>query len=141
MGDCKGRRSLRQRKKRFDKDQPIKVKEVIRKYRDWFLTGTEPRKIGRYIVDPRRLRDHIHELRGFNHACCRPGLPCHADFLLEQANQPKPTLQMWQRNLITHTVQAFLDQVPSSRDHEIIGVSLVRGLDKILYSGLRHPFF
>ena len=55
--------------------------------------GTEPRKIGRYIVDPRRLRDHIHELRGFNLACCRPGLPCHADFLLEQANQPKPTLR------------------------------------------------
>ena len=67
--------------------------EVIQKYRDWFLTGTEPRKIGRYIVDPRRLRDHIHELKGFNLACCRPGLPCHADFLLEQANQPKPTLQ------------------------------------------------
>src|SRR5262249_51936298 len=58
--------------------------EVIQKYRDWFLTGTEPRKIGRYIVDPRRLRDHIRELRGFNPACCRPGLPCHADFLLEQ---------------------------------------------------------
>ena len=67
--------------------------EVVQKYCDWFLTGTEPRKIGRYIVDPRRLRDHIHELKGFNLACCRPGLPCHADFLLEQANQPKPTLQ------------------------------------------------
>jgi uncharacterized protein DUF4326 len=24
--------------------------EVIQKYRDWFLTGTEPRKIGRYIA-------------------------------------------------------------------------------------------
>src|SRR6516162_1073917 len=31
--------------------------------------------------------------------------------------------------------------VPSSRDNEIIGVSLVRGLDTVLYSGLRHPFF
>jgi hypothetical protein len=29
----------------------------------------------------------------------------------------------------------------SSRDHEIIGVSLVRALEKILYRGLRHPFF
>ena len=66
--------------------------EVIQKYRDWFLTGTEPRKIGRYIVDPRRFRDHTHELTGFNLACCRSGLPCHADFLLEQANQPEPTL-------------------------------------------------
>jgi len=52
-----------------------------------------PFEIGRYIVDPRRLRDHIHELRGFNLACCRPGLPCHADSLLEQANQLKPTLR------------------------------------------------
>ena len=31
--------------------------------------------------------------------------------------------------------------VPSSRDNEIIGVSLVRGLDTVLYSGLGHPFF
>ena len=30
---------------------------------------------------------------------------------------------------------------PSSRDHKIIGVSLVLGLDTVLYSGLRHPFF
>ena len=30
---------------------------------------------------------------------------------------------------------------PSSRDHKIIGVSLVRGLDTVLYSGLGHPFF
>ena len=67
--------------------------EVIQKYRDWFWTGTEPKKIGRYVVDPRWLRDHIHELRGSNLACCRPGLPCHADFLLEQANQLEPTLQ------------------------------------------------
>jgi putative addiction module component (TIGR02574 family) len=34
------------------------------------LADTEPRKIGRYIVDPRRLCDHIHELRGFNLAYC-----------------------------------------------------------------------
>jgi hypothetical protein len=67
--------------------------EVIQKYRDWFLTGTEPRKVGRYTVDPRRLRDHIHELRGFNLACCRPELPCHADFLLEQARPPEQILQ------------------------------------------------
>jgi hypothetical protein len=34
------------------------------------LASTESRKIGQYIVDPRRLRDHIHELRGFNLAYC-----------------------------------------------------------------------
>ena len=61
--------------------------EVVQKYRDWFLTGTESRKVGRYIVDPQTLRDRIHELRGSNLACCQPGLPCHADFLLEQANR------------------------------------------------------
>jgi hypothetical protein len=34
------------------------------------LASTESKKIGRYIVDPRRLRDHILELRGFNLAHC-----------------------------------------------------------------------
>ncbi len=67
--------------------------EIIQKYRVWFLTGTESRKVGRYIVDPRSLREHIHELRGFNLACCPAGLPCHADFLLAQSNQPRSTLQ------------------------------------------------
>jgi hypothetical protein len=33
-------------------------------------------------------RDHRHELRGKNLACwCRKGAPCHADVLLELANQ------------------------------------------------------
>jgi hypothetical protein len=64
--------------------------EVIQKYRDWFLAGTEPRKIGRYIIDPRRLRDHIHELRGFNLACCRSGLPCHADFYSNKRTNLNP---------------------------------------------------
>jgi hypothetical protein len=63
--------------------------EIIQKYRAWFLTGTEPRKVGRYVVDPRSLRERIRELRGFNLACCPPELPCHADFLLAQANQPE----------------------------------------------------
>ena len=60
--------------------------EIIQKYRAWFLTGTEPKKVGRYVVDPRSLRERIRELRGFNLACCPPELPCHADFLLAQAN-------------------------------------------------------
>ena len=63
--------------------------EIIQKYRVWFLTGTESRKVGRYLVDPQNLRERIRELRGFNLACCPPGLPCHADFLLAQANQPE----------------------------------------------------
>ncbi len=61
--------------------------ETIRKYRAWFLTGTESKQVGRYLVDPRSLRERIHELRGINLACCASGLPCHADFLLAQANQ------------------------------------------------------
>jgi hypothetical protein len=61
--------------------------EVVQKYREWFLTGAEPKKVGRYVVDPQSLRDRIHELRACNLACCQPGLPCHADFLLEQASQ------------------------------------------------------
>jgi hypothetical protein len=68
--------------------------EIIQKYRAWFLTGTESRKVGRYMVDPQNLRERIRELRGFNLACCPPGLPCHADFLLEQANQPESRLQI-----------------------------------------------
>jgi hypothetical protein len=66
--------------------------EIIQKYRAWFLTGTESRKVGRYMVDPQNLRERIRELRGFNLACCPPELPCHADFLLEQANQPESRL-------------------------------------------------
>jgi hypothetical protein len=61
--------------------------EIIQKYQTWFLTGTEPRKVGRYMVDPRSLRERIHELKGFNLACCPLELPCHADFLLARANQ------------------------------------------------------
>jgi Domain of unknown function (DUF4326) len=61
--------------------------EIIQKYRTWFLTGTDSRKIGRFIVDPQSLRERIHELKGFNLACCPADLACHADFLLEQANQ------------------------------------------------------
>jgi hypothetical protein len=68
--------------------------EIIQKYRAWFLTGTESRKVGRYMVDPQNLRERIRELRGFNLACCPPELPCHADFLLEQANQPESRLQI-----------------------------------------------
>jgi hypothetical protein len=68
--------------------------EIIQKYRAWFLTGTDSRKVGRYIVDPQILRERIRELRGFNLACCPPGLPCHADFLLAQANQPESMLQI-----------------------------------------------
>jgi len=68
--------------------------EIIQKYRDWFLTGTESRKVGRYIVDPRSLRERIRELRGFNLACCPPELPCHADFLLAQANLPESMLKI-----------------------------------------------
>jgi Domain of unknown function (DUF4326) len=71
--------------------------EIIQKYRVWFLTGTESRKVGRYIVDPQDLRERIHELRGFNLACCPPGLPCHADFLLAQANQPEKSEARSQR--------------------------------------------
>lgn len=68
--------------------------EIIQKYRAWFLTGTESRKVGRYVVDPQILRERIRELRGFNLACCPPGSPCHADFLLALANQPESMLQV-----------------------------------------------
>jgi hypothetical protein len=66
--------------------------ETIQKYQTWFLHGTETRKVGRYVVDPRSLRERIHELKGFNLACCPPELPCHADFLLARANQSDSTL-------------------------------------------------
>jgi hypothetical protein len=65
--------------------------ETIQKYRTWFLSGTEPKKVGRFIVDPQSLRKRIHELKGFNLACCPAGLPCHADFLLGEANRPGST--------------------------------------------------
>lgn len=33
------------------------------------------------------MLDHLHELRGKNLACwCKPGTPCHADVLLDMAN-------------------------------------------------------
>ncbi len=41
--------------------------------------GTEPRKIGRYIVDPRKLRDHIHDLRDSTSRAAGPG--CRAMLL------------------------------------------------------------
>ena len=34
------------------------------------------------------IREHLKELRGKNLACwCKPGTPCHADILLEEANR------------------------------------------------------
>jgi hypothetical protein len=69
--------------------------EIIQKYRIWFLTGTESRKVGRYTVDPRSLRERVQELRGFNLACCPPELPCHADFLLTQANPSESTSRLF----------------------------------------------
>ncbi len=41
--------------------------------------GTEPRKIGRYIVDPRKLRDQIHDLRDSTSRAVGPG--CRAMLL------------------------------------------------------------
>ena len=41
--------------------------------------GTEPREIGRYIVDPRKLRDHIHDLRDSTSRAAGPG--CRAMLL------------------------------------------------------------
>lgn len=39
----------------------------------------------------RHVADHLDELAGKNLACwCKPGAPCHADVLLEIANQPQP---------------------------------------------------
>ena len=36
------------------------------------------------------IKAHIRELRGKNLACwCREGTPCHADVLIEAANQPE----------------------------------------------------
>ncbi len=38
----------------------------------------------------KKMRSHIHELKGKNLACwCKPGEPCHADVLLEMANEDK----------------------------------------------------
>ena len=40
------------------------------------------------IVDPDKFEEYIAPLRGKNLACwCKPGTPCHADILLEFANE------------------------------------------------------
>lgn len=42
-------------------------------------------------IDAEDLRDNLHLLRGKNLACwCPIGEPCHADVLIELANQPLP---------------------------------------------------
>lgn len=40
-----------------------------------------------FLISESNLEAMAHELRGKNLACwCKPGEPCHADWLLEQAN-------------------------------------------------------
>jgi hypothetical protein len=67
----------------------IPPREAARYYDEW-LDGVAYRKI-----EPERRRwilAHVHELRGKRLACwCKPGVPCHADVLMELANkEPQP---------------------------------------------------
>lgn len=44
-----------------------------------------------YIRSAAPIAEQISELRGKNLACwCKPGQPCHADVLIEIANENKP---------------------------------------------------
>lgn len=72
--------------------------ECARRFRDW-LTGPEPLPgCGRMIGGAwaaewdglrAKLLARLPELRGKDLACwCKPGEACHADVLLELANQP-----------------------------------------------------
>ena len=55
-------------------------------FRAW-LTGLDPET---QPEQRKQLLDSIHELRGKNLACyCPLDQPCHADVLLEWANEPK----------------------------------------------------
>lgn len=57
------------------------------------------------------MLDHLHELRGRILACwCKKGTPCHADVLLELANNGRPTLEMREAQLAT-----FRDAVLNER--------------------------
>jgi len=51
------------------------AKEAAESYREWITTG-------------KKLKHHLHELKGKNLACfCPLDQPCHADILLEIANE------------------------------------------------------
>ena len=62
---------------------------AIARYREWITTGTDRLPIGSRgrCLDPVRCRAELPTLRGRDLACsCAPGLPCHADVLIELAN-------------------------------------------------------
>jgi hypothetical protein len=63
------------------------------KMRPVIVVGSSEEAIERFrngLVKGRRRRRLLGQLRGKNLACwCKPGAPCHADVLLELANQPR----------------------------------------------------
>ena len=66
--------------------------EAIARYREWVTTGTDRFQLGPAdrprFLDPVRCRAELHTLAGRDLACsCPLDQPCHADVLLELANQ------------------------------------------------------
>lgn len=59
-------------------------------YRDW-LGMREPERFSVHLRGPRvSILADLSSLRGKNLACwCKAGAPCHADVLIELANQPE----------------------------------------------------
>ncbi len=67
---------------------------AIDRYRQWITTGNDRLPVGSRdrFLDPAWCRAEIHTLRGRDLACACPlDQPCHADVLLELANDPWPT--------------------------------------------------
>lgn len=59
--------------------RPMDAERVVSRYRFWLTKD----------LGARHLRSCLPELRGKNLACyCKPGTPCHADVLLDLANEP-----------------------------------------------------
>jgi hypothetical protein len=77
-----------------DPDDDVERSEVIKRHREWVLGSDEPvtvtlRSGRKRTYDPRWVRAHVPELRGLDLVCpgnCKPR-PCHADTLLDLANQ------------------------------------------------------
>ena len=80
-------------------DQALTVEQAVALHADWLHTGNlalparlSPTEIGVCIDSLTEARstvlDLLSRLRGCNFACwCKPGAPCHADNLMEIANQ------------------------------------------------------
>ena len=69
---------------------------AIARYREWITTGTDriPVSTAGRFLDPVRCRAELHTLAGRDLACsCPLDQPCHADVLLELANQPQRSAQ------------------------------------------------